>query len=390
MTSVASTTTTTIPAVLEGTVLSEDGGPLVGVEASLGDRSVLTDGSGTFTMESNRGGPVSLSKPGWLESIFVWDGESRTVSIQMERWTVRGLHVSGDAAGDDDAFTGLLDLAARSAINTLVFDTKQEGGTVLYESGVDEAHELGAVSAKYDPVARVAQAHYAGLYTITRIVTFEDRPRADARPEEKMAGPWVDPTSKTAWDYNIALAVEACSLGFDEVQFDYVRFPSGRTAVVSGQLDMTQSERVGAISGFLEEARRRLHPMGCGVSAAIFGIVLATENDQGLGQRPEEISRATDAISPMVYPSHYADGWIGYADPNDYPYEVTANAIDDALPRISPGSTLRPWLQGFWWTNDQILESIRAAEERGVGWMLWNVRSEFSLDALPTDGQVGD
>ena len=153
---------------------------------------------------------------------------------------------------------------------------------------------------------------------------------------------------------------------------------------------MTQADRVATIEAYLTEARDRLHPMGCAVSGDIFGIVVSTPDDQAIGQRPEELSRPLDVVSPMVYPSHYSDGWLGFPDPNDFPYEVTADAIDDAAPRLQPGAVLRPWLQAFWWTDAQILESIRAAEERGVGWLLWNAPGNFSADALPTDEQVAE
>jgi hypothetical protein len=349
--STTSTFAPSFPGRLTLTITTPEGDRLGGVLVELGDKSFVTDGSGSFFLESVSGGDVLLSKPGWWPITFDWTGEDSSNVVQLDRRIIRGLHISGDAAGDDQKFAGLLELALDTAVNAFVFDTKQEGGVVLYDTAVSEAHEMGAVNAKYDPGARVAQAHYAGLYTITRIVTFEDRNRANARPGEKLAGPWIDPRSEAAWAYNIALATEACSLGFDEIQFDYVRFPSGDTASVSGQFDLTQAERVGAISGFLGKARESLEPMGCSVSAAIFGIVLATENDQGIGQRPEELSSRLDAISPMVYPSHYADGWIGYPEPNDHPYDVTSNAIDDGLRRIDSGSALRPWLQAFWWTQ---------------------------------------
>jgi hypothetical protein len=91
----------------------------------------------------------------------------------------------------------------------------------------------------------------------------------------------------------------------------------------------------------------------------------------------------------MIYPSHYSLGWLGFPDPNDHPYAVTANAIDAATPRLEEGAVLRPWLQGFWWSNAQIRESIQAAEDRGVGWVLWNVGSQFDPEALPSDEEVG-
>jgi hypothetical protein len=306
----------------------------------------------------------------------------------MEPSVIRGLRVGAGAAGDEGHFQSLLDLAANTAVNALVFDTKQEGGQVLYDTSVAKAHEIGAVAPWYDPAARVEEAHEAGLYAITRVVTFEDALWVAANPLEKLAGPWVDPRATGARKYNLDLAREACELGFDEIQFDYVRFPAGRTAQVSGQLALSQADRVAAIESFLQQARELLQPMGCAVNAAIFGIVASTTDDQGLGQRPEELSRHLDALSPMIYPSHYSLGWLGFPDPNDYPYEVTANAIDAATPRLQTGAVLRPWLQGFWWSSAQIRESIQAAEDRGVGWVLWNVGSQFDAASLPTDAEV--
>jgi hypothetical protein len=90
----------------------------------------------------------------------------------------------------------------------------------------------------------------------------------------------------------------------------------------------------------------------------------------------------------MVDPSHYSDGWLGYADPNEHPYDVTADALDDSLRRIEPGRQLRPWLQSFWWTAQQIRRSIQAAEDRGVGWMLWNIESDYSRSSIPTDAEL--
>ena len=258
---------------------------------------------------------------------------------------------------------------------------------MVYRSEVAEAAEIGAVNPRYDPVDRIARAKAAGLYTIARIVTFEDKFWANAHRDEKLAGPWVDPAGPGARRYNLDLAVEACQLGFDEIQFDYVRYPTGVAGRQSGHRELPEQQRVDTIASFLADARSELAPLGCGISADIFGIVVSTINDQSIGQRPEDLSRHLDAISPMLYPSHYSDGWLGLPDPNDHPYRVVANALDSAAPRIEAG-VLRPWLQAFWWTNAQIRESIQAAEDRGVGWLLWNSGSRFERAAIPTDDEV--
>lgn len=388
-TSVPATTTTTHPPVtVGGSVVDAGGRPVVGVAISFGDGETYTAPDGLFSVSTADPGALTASKPGWTDREVAWAPGTDRVDLVMSPIKVRGLRVGAGAAGDDAHFRRLLDLAAGSAVNALVFDTKQEGGKVLYDTAVAEAHSVGAVDVWYDPVTRIEQAKDHGLYTITRVAVFEDTFWAQAHPEEKLSGPWVTPDAPLARRYNIDLAVEACALGFDEIQFDYVRFPAGRTAQVSGQLNVPQADRVGVVAAFLSEARSALAPMGCAVSAAVFAIVVSVDDDQGLGQRPEELSPHLDAISPMIYPSHYSPGWLGYSDPNDHPYAVSANSIDAALPRIPEGTVLRPWLQAFWWSDAQIRASIQAAEDRGLGWILWNVGSSFNRAALPDDDEV--
>lgn len=389
-TSLPPTTTTTVaPLTVAGKVVGPEESPVANARVSIGDVTTTTGADGFFDLETPGPGMLTVTRPGWTEAEIAWDADDSFTHVSIEPRRIRGIRVGAGATGDDEFFGSLLELADATAVNALVFDTKQEGGKVLYDTDIPEAHQMGAVDVWYDPGERLAQARDRGLYTITRIVTFEDAFRAAAFPKEKMAGPWIDPRSAAAREYNIALATEACRLGFDEIQFDYVRFPAGRTAEVSGQLDLSQEERVSAVESFLEEARAELEPLGCAISADIFAIVVSVPDDQGLGQRPEELSPHLDALSPMVYPSHYSLGWLGFADPNDHPYEVTADAIDDALLRIHEQTVLRPWLQAFWWSNDQIRRSIQAAEDRGVGWILWNVGSNFSRAAIPTDAEVG-
>jgi hypothetical protein len=123
--------------------------------------------------------------------------------------------------------------------------------------------------------------------------------------------------------------------------------------------------------------------MGCAVSAAVFGIVMSSAGDEGIGQRPEELSTAVDALSPMVYPSPYSPGWLGFDDPNEHPAEVTGDALDDAAARVSPGTLIRPWLQGFYWSPREIAAAIAEAEARGLGWIIWNAAGNYPRSALP-------
>jgi hypothetical protein len=383
------TTTTTTARQVSGRVTDEDGAPVARAFVTIQETRAITGPDGWFSLESSSPGAMTVSKPGWSSAELAWEQATEFFEATITPVTIRGLRVAAGAARDDAVFEHLLSLADETAVNALVFDTKLEGGKVLYDTSVQAAHDIGAVDVFYDPAERIARAHEHGLYTITRIAGFEDAYRVDAFPEEQLIGPWLDPSSRSARRYVLDLAQEACVLGFDEIQFDYVRYPSGRTAAVSGQRDLTQEQRLETVSGFLGEARELLHPMGCAVSAAVFGIVASSPDDQGIGQRPEEMSAQIDTLSPMVYPSHYSEGWLGFEDPNDHPYDVTADAIDDATPRLHDGTRLRPYLQAFLWTNSEIRRSIQAAEDAGIGWLLWNVSSNFDREALPTDDEVG-
>lgn len=394
-TSTAPTTTTTAPTTttlqvfdLSGVVQASDGTPLGGATVTVGSASATTDEAGGFRIEGVPAAPVTVERPAWLPLELDWDGEGE-LTVELEPRIVRALRVSRYVSMEPDSYADLLDLAEASIINSLVFDTKDETGTVLYESSVETALEIGAVVPVYDPVELLAAARERGLYAITRLVTFEDEVWVNARPEAKLAGAWADAANEENWEYPLALAVEACEIGFDEIQFDYVRFPAGRTAEVArSRVPDTQEGRVAVIQAFLMEARSRLHPMGCAVSADIFGIVTSSPTDEGIGQRPEEISAAVDAISPMIYPSHYSPGWIGFSDPNDHPGPVTGHALDGAGPRMSADSLLRPWLQAFYYNGSQVQAGILEAERRGHGWILWNAGGNYGESWIPTQEAI--
>ncbi|MEE8331814.1 MAG: putative glycoside hydrolase, partial [Acidimicrobiia bacterium] len=333
------------------------------------------------------GDTITISRPAWLTQEIEWSatqegGESMKVSLEPR--VVNALRVSRYVAMDAELFDAHLEMAASSSINAFVFDTKDESGQVLYETAVAEADTLGAVNPIYDPTELIGMAKEAGLYTITRIVSFEDPIRVKADPDTKLRGAWVDPTNSDHWEYYLQLATEACELGFDEIQFDYVRFPAGLTgAALAGTF--TADERVDAVGRYLAEGVARLHPLGCAVSADVFGIIFSSPTDEGIGQRVEEVTAIVDVVSPMLYPSHYSNGWLGFADPNDHPGPVIADALDDGAPRLAPTVIVRPWLQAFYYVPSQILAEIDEASQRGLGWMLWNAGGNYSPDALPAE-----
>lgn len=387
------------PLVLQGRITDRFGNGVVGAAVEVGSKSTHTLEFGNFEIVGAAPGEVSITKNAWEDLDFVWDGSDGRIDIEMKPFIVRGIRVYAYKAADDAVFDDLLRIADQTAVNTLVFDTKAEGGEVVHDVQNQEAHDAGAVKPQYDVEARLAQAKAHGLYTITRIVTFQDYYMAQHKPEAAIAHSetgepwtnwkglgWMDATDPDSWEYPIALGLEACALGFDEIQYDYVRFPTDgdlSTTVYDNPEVTSQQVRVEAIAGFLAEARHQINEAGCAVSADIFSIVLSVNDDQGLGQKVEELSWSVDALSPMLYPSHYGRGWLGFDNPNDYPAEVVGEALTKGVNRSQGGALIRPWLQAFSWTNEQVQESIMTTEELASGWLLWNAVSEYELEWIP-------
>jgi hypothetical protein len=175
-------------------------------------------------------------------------------------------------------------------------------------------------------------------------------------------------------------------MGVDEVQFDYIRFPDKRTESTTFDGGTELETRTATIIGFLEEAVTLLHPMGCAVGADVFGFTTAPGTDDGgIGQNWEQVTAVVDVASPMVYPSHYGEGWYDFAIPNDHPGPMVTNAIQDGMERLSRNVVVRPWLQDFGYTPDQVRAQIEVAEQYGLGWMLWNAASNVTVDALQAE-----
>ena len=390
------------PVVLRGAVLDAGGFGLPGASVSLGGNEVVTDRSGRFEIRRAVAGNITVSRPGWQSAEFAWDGEMLVTEIEIQPRFIRGLHVAFSAFIDREKWRELLTVAEETVVNALVIDAKDESGRVFYETGVGLANRIGAVDPLFDMDRVVTEMDSRGLYKIARIVAFQD-PIA-ARAEVDMAvfdtatgGPFrkgnqyfLDPTDRRARAYALDLAEEVCGAGFDEVQFDYVRFPDGYPDSAVFDLGDTEEVRVQAIAGFLQEAADRLHPLGCVVAADIFGFITSVVGDGGIGQEIGALSTSVDVLSPMVYPSHYSKGWFGFDKPNDHPGAVVGQALDAGLERLEGPAVVRPWLQDFYYDPSQVREEIEAAEARSLGWMLWNARSRFQTDALDAARPISD
>jgi len=378
--------------VLRGRVTDTAGSPVEAARVVAGPASGVTDDDGRFSLRGAEPGAVQVSRPAWVDTSFDWDGGVGESVVQMEPFIARAVHISGEAAEEDIGH--FFEMAETTELNALMIDLKDESGLVWYDSADPTASEVGAIRAAYSLREIADRADQEDLYLIGRLVVFSDPTAAVLKPEiavwdSATNQPYVsngqyflDPTDPDARAYGLALAAEACEMGLDEVQFDYVRFPDKRTESTTFDGGVSLEMRTRTIVQFLEDAVALLHPMGCAVGADVFGFTTTAIDDGGIGQRWEDVTSVVDVASPMVYPSHYSAGWYGFEVPNDHPGPMVTRAIEDGMERLPRNVVIRPWLQDFGYTADQVRAQIDSAERFGLGWMLWNAKSSVTVDAL--------
>jgi hypothetical protein len=318
----------------------------------------------------------------------------------------KGVLMTGYSAGGTK-FDKLLRLLNETELNAVVIDIKDERGEISWLPRSREARIAGAGLPKIlDPARTIRRLKKAGIYVIGRIVTFQDSMLAEVRPDlavQDLGGgiwrtapkpgadkglAWLDPYSTEAQDYNIALGVEAIELGFDEIQWDYVRFPTDGDANRIWFRHRDERLPHDVIHDFLARARAQIVPRGAYMSTDLFGLVALVSDDLGIGQKLELIARQVDYISLMLYPSHYNKPEYGIPDPEKEPYKTVSLSINDAKRRIQgTGAKLRPWLQDFSlqvpYTPAEVRAQIDAVEDAGINeWLLWNARNDYTEDAV--------
>lgn len=388
-------------APVSGTVLdSVTGNPISGAIVTCGDKTVQTDKQGRYTIGSE-GFRVSARAYGYRRSR---DDTAFPAEIRLAPFSPKALYLSFYGVGSRVLREPALDLIASSELNAVVIDIKGDRGMLPYPSHIPLARSVKAleVTTVGNLAGLVRSLKEKGIYTIGRIVVFKDPLLAAGRPDLAIRTEggepwidhhglgWVDPFRREVWDYNIDIAVEAARAGFDEVQFDYVRFPARKGLVFSRE--NTEESRVGAIDGFLDTARERLTPYNVFLSADIFGYVCWNLDDTSIGQRLEDLTRHVDYLSPMLYPSGFAHGIGEYENPLENPYEIIYRSLARARKRSGlPAVRFRPWLQAFrdyafdrrpfgeW----EIEAQTEASENFGTdGWMLWNPGNRYRPEGL--------
>jgi Uncharacterized conserved protein len=341
---------------------------------------------------------------------------SPTVQTPAERPVVKALYLTGWTVGSSKKVQHYVDLAKSTEINSYVIDIKDDDGYVGYESNVPEVKEIGAWKKKYNVDDVLKAFHNNNVHIIGRIVCFKDPVLSSKKPELAIKNingglyksrstdgkmiTWLNPYEKGSWPYLIDIAKEAVQKGFDEIQFDYIRF-----ANEGGKKNMDfrayNKPKYDAIDEFLDFARKELP--GVVLSADVFGIICESPDDtEGIGQYLEKIGMNLDYISPMAYPSHYAVGQIvnkvRFAKPDFEPYGVVYNTLAKAKDRISKvegyKANVRAYLQDFTATwlgkgyyqdygADQVRQQIKAVYDAGYKeWILWDALNTYTESAL--------
>ncbi|HZS60750.1 MAG TPA: putative glycoside hydrolase [Gemmatimonadaceae bacterium] len=321
---------------------------------------------------------------------------------------IKGLYVNRFAAQSPRKMRSLIALADSTEINGFVIDIKDEFG-INYQS-TDTLVRRNAGRAGYIPdlpqLIDTLRAHH--IVPIARIVVFKDSVAARLNPQwrilksdgtswhDKKGMTWVNPYNHDLWEYELRVADEAAALGFQEVQFDYIRFPepykSLPTQVFPGAGDRPKPV---VLAEFLNTARTRLSKKGVRTTADIFGLVTSVNGALEVGQRWEDLAQSADVILPMTYPSHYPHGSFGLDRPNAEPYKTILAAVSAAHRRDEKlgleGEHVRPWLQAFTlgppaYGPAELREQKKAVYDAGYqGWVLWNPGSKYEAVAAGLD-----
>ena len=372
-----------------------------------------------------------------------------------EKVRVKGIYVTGAMAGTSN-MDNLIALVDRTELNTMVIDVKNDEGRVVYDMDSAFVREIGAVKEYVsDMPGLIRKCKEHGIYLIARIVAFKDPFLAENRQDlaltdkngnifrDKAGLAWVNPYKREVWDYLLEIARQAASVGFDEIQFDYIRFSTdaGMSKVDFGE-EALEQDKEDVITEFTIYAAQELHDMGVPLSADVYGVIIDSKLDASIvGQNYYEMAKHLDYISPMVYPSHYGPGNLGLAVPDAQPYEtifrsmktsrkvlagmgreaenmqvsgndVSGNSISgnsisennasgksmdaadpkDLVPNQEIRADVRPWLQDFTatWVKghirygpEEIRAQIQAVYDAGYEeWILWNASNRYTEGGL--------
>lgn len=395
------------PEVLTGRITDTNGDPVAGAEVSIGEARDETDVDGTFRIPAvPEEGTITVRKPGFVD-LTAELPEDLVFDAQLDEFSIRALYATASTTASDERWAELVEIADDTVVNALVVDLKDSTGRVFYDSQVPMVDQIGAEAAMFDVEARLEEMQDKGIYSIARIVVFEDPLLAGQRPDLAIRDvttgglwttwdglEWVNPHERQVWEYNIAIATEAARLGFDEIQLDYVRFPSdGLLENADYGAEYADESHLDAITAFLGQMDTALEPTGTYLAVNIPGLTLWDDGDGGIGLNVAAIAPYVDVVSPMIYPSHFYPGDLGLDIPNNHPYAVVLRSLQNGAEKLPEAARkLRPWLQdfsygeGIEYGDAEVAAQIQAAEEfGGSGWMIWSPDNVYHTGGIASE-----
>lgn len=326
----------------------------------------------------------------------------------------RGVYVTSRAIMDKRV--ELLELVDTTELNALVIDVKDDNGRITFKMDSPMAQEIGSITNTISDIEDLMKVlKEKNIYPIARIVAFKDPYLAEQRHELAIKNKdgsiyrdnngecWINPYEKEVWDYLIEISTKAAEIGFREIQFDYIRFSTGKgmSEADFGPLAKEKTKE-DIITEFTRYAYEKLRPLGVFVSADVYGTIISSSIDAGLvGQNYVEMAKYLDYICPMIYPSHFGDGNYGVEHPDLEPLKIVRKVLTasktklNEIPEGQHRASVRPWLQDFTatWIKHyqeygplQIREQIIGVYAVGYSeWLLWNAACNYTVDALYRD-----
>lgn len=367
-----------------------------------GNNTTFSDANGSFHIENTRA-VIHIKAHGYRPLAI--DANSTQTTFKLQAIKVKALYLTfWGASNNSPRLKKIIKLLDETEANAVVMDVKNEYGSTSFLTGFKQANSYGAHKHRTNRNIQkfIAEMKKRNIYTIARIVTFKDELQASHNPEyalkresngsiwrnhDNMA--WVDPFDVRAHNYTISIAEEAAKVGFDEINFDYIRFPAKKGLSFSKK--NTQENRVKTIEKFLDTAKKRLQPYGVFISVDTYGNILwSKKDDNNIGQMLVSLSKHSDYLAPMLYPSGFASGSFHFKHPADHPYSVIYRSLKNIKDRVDI-TRVRPWLQYFKdytehrraYKKFEIQEQMRATEQLGAnGWMLWSPSSRYHKSYL--------
>ncbi|MFR5601548.1 MAG: putative glycoside hydrolase [Lachnospiraceae bacterium] len=330
---------------------------------------------------------------------------------------VKGIYLTAATAGNPETMETIIKRMDETELNAVVIDFKDDTGHLTCQVDSSLLNEVGTIHPYVEDMpGLLATLKEHGIYNIARVVAFRDPVLAEKKPEwslkladgtqyrDRQDLAWINPYKHEVWEYLVEVGKEAKKLGFDEVQFDYIRFSTdkGIQNVVYDEADTQGRSKTEIITEFVDYVYDQLVPEGLFVSADVFGAIINSRIDaESVGQNYAEMAAHLDYICPMLYPSHYGDGNFGIEHPDMQPYETMLAALQGSVSSLEPyqeegvhQAAVRPWLQDFTasylknyikYGPEEVRAQIQAVYDAGYDeWILWNAANNYSWGGLKT------